>query len=349
MKAWLLDRISSVRDLHLGEVTDPVPAAGEVLVQVSYAALNPADAYLAEGQYPAKPTFPHILGRDGIGKVLGLGDGVSELAVGQKVVLLRSDVGVNRLGTLAEKVTVPAVSVTTVPAGWTEEQAAGATLVYLTAYQALTQWNASDATRPQVVLVTGASGGVGVATIQLAKAMGHTVIGLTRSAEKGKVLQTLAGGGADAVFDPADKLWPKKVREFLNPAVAEPASGGGKKDRGNRRVDIAVDSVGGGLLPEVIETLGMNGRVSVVGRLAGPVPSFNTATLFFRRIRLGGVAVGTYTNEETHAAWAVVLGLMAKTGARPIVDQVFEFGEVQGAFARLAAGPMGKVLVKVGR
>lgn len=345
MKAWLLDRITSIKDLHLADIPDPVPAAGEVLLKVHYAALNPADAYLAEGQYPAKPTFPHILGRDGIGTILQLGAGVDQFTVGQKVVLLRSDVGVNRLGTLADKVTVPAESLTALPTGWSAQQSAGATLVYLTAYQALTQWENFTNTKPQVVLITGASGGVGVASVQLAKAFGHTVIGLTRSAEKGEVLKNLPGGGADAIFDPADKLWPKKLREFLNPSSATPTPG--KKDRGNRRVDLAIDSVGGSLLPEVIETLGMNGRVSLVGRLAGPVPNFNTATLFFRRIRIGGVAIGTYTNDETHAAWQAALALLAKTGAKPLVDHVFDFSNIQAAFARLAAGPMGKVLVAV--
>ncbi|MEI8196206.1 MAG: zinc-binding alcohol dehydrogenase family protein [Phycisphaerae bacterium] len=354
MKAWLLDRISSVKDLHLADIAEPLAGAGEIVIRMAYAALNPADAYLAEGQYPAKPTFPHILGRDGIGTITSLGDGVKGFVPGQKVVLLRSDVGVNRAGTLAEKVAVPADSLAAVPAGWTDQEAAGATLVYLTAYQALTQWELAPggnpghrgARNPQVILVTGASGGVGVASVQLAKALGHTVIGLSRSAEKAQKVLEL---GADAVFDPADKLWPKKLREYLNPSVA---SGDPKTARkaaaGGRRVDLAIDSIGGTLLPEVIETLGMNGKVSVVGRLAGPVPNFNTATLFFRRIRLGGVAIGTYTNAETHAAWQAAVALLAKSNAKPLVDQVFEFAEVQGAFARLAAGPMGKVLVRVG-
>ena len=370
MKAWLLDQISSVQDLHLRHIPEPVPGKGEVVVQLAYAALNPADAYLAQGQYPAKPTFPHILGRDGIGTITALGEGVNGggrgFAAGQKVLLLRSDVGVNRAGTLAEKVAVPADSLTPVPDGWTDQEAAGATLVYLTAYQALTQWNAapdengaprrtvapgespglSSSESPQVVLVTGASGGVGVASVQLAKALGHTVIGLSRSPEKAKKVLEL---GADAVFDPSDKLWPKKLREYLNPTAADDdAKTGRKAAAGGRRVDLAIDSIGGTLLPEVIETLGMNGKVSVVGRLAGPVPNFNTSTLFFRRIRLGGVAIGTYTNAETHAAWQAALALLKKTNAKPLVDQVFEFAQVQAAFDRLAAGPMGKVLVRVG-
>jgi NADPH2:quinone reductase len=92
----------------------------------------------------------------------------------------------------------------------------------------------------------------------------------------------------------------------------------------------------------------MNGRVSVVGRLAGPVPEFNTASLFFRRLRIGGVAVGTYTEQEARANWEAVLRLLEKGGGWPVVDRVFEFGELIGAFERLREGPLGKVLVKVG-
>jgi NADPH:quinone reductase len=91
----------------------------------------------------------------------------------------------------------------------------------------------------------------------------------------------------------------------------------------------------------------MHGRISVVGRLAGPVPSFNTASLFFRRIRIGGVAVGTYSNAETLSAWNSVLQTLSRTGAKPLIDRVFPFAEVPAAFARLAEGPMGKVLARI--
>jgi len=113
-------------------------------------------------------------------------------------------------------------------------------------------------------------------------------------------------------------------------------------------VDLVVDNVGGQLLPQVINTLGDLGRVSLVGRLAGPVPSFNTATLFFRRIRLGGVAVGAWTNAEARAAWQQVLALLARAATRPQVDRVFPFDQLPQAFDRLAQGPMGKVLLDVG-
>lgn len=329
MKAWLLDKLGDGIDkLHIDDVPDPVPASGEVVLSWLFAGLNPADRYLAENQYPAKPPLPHILGRDGIGIVESIGPGVVDIKLGEKLVLVRSEIGVNRPGTFAQKTAVPVESLVKPAPGWTDEQSAGATLVYLTAYQALTQWDEpGHPLPPLLVLITGASGGVGVATVQVAKAMGHTVVGLSRDAEKSKKLLEL---GADAVFDPNQSEWRKQMLRQMN----------------GRRVDLAVDNIGGPLLNQVVESLAFAGRVSCVGRLAGPVPEFNTASLFFRRARLGGVHVGSYTPAESREVWDKVLRLLEETGAKPLVDSVHPFGNLKAAFARLKAGPMGKVLLR---
>jgi NADPH:quinone reductase len=326
MKAWLLDSIGGgIDQLHLAEVPDPKPQAGEVLLDVLYAALNPADRYLAEGQYPARPSLPHILGRDGVGTVRALGPGVSSVKIGDTLTILRGETGVSKPGTFAERACVAADYLVPTPAGWTLEQAACAGLVYITAYQALTQWGDLP---PSIVLITGASGGVGVASTQLARALGHTVIALSRSEEKQAKLREL---GADLCLDPHDSQWRQRVKEFL----------------AGKRVDLAIDNIGGALFNDVLDTLGLWGKVSVVGRLAGPVPNFNTAALFFRRISIGGVAVGSYSNAESRAAWEQVLKLLGKTGATPLIDAVLPFEQLPMAFAKLAGGPMGKVLLAV--
>jgi NADPH:quinone reductase len=321
-----MDDFKGIGGLRLAEVPDPVPQPEEVILQVHYAALNPADRYLAENQYPAKPRLPHILGRDGMGTVVEAGSGVGDVRVGDRRAILRGEVGINQPGTFAQRVAVPAQNLVEIPAGWSEPEAAGATLVYLTAYQALTMWGPLPPSA--TVLVTGASGGVGVAAVQLAAAMGYKVLALSRSAEKSRRLEQV---GATATFNPEDPKWRQAVKTVLAP----------------RRVDLAIDNIGGKLLPEVIDTLGENGRVSVVGRLAGPVPSFNTATLFFRRLRLGGVAVSAWSNAESRAAWQQVVDLLARADARPQVDNVFPFDQLPRAFERLAQGPMGKVLLAV--
>jgi NADPH2:quinone reductase len=330
MRAWLMDSYEGVDKLRLGEAPDPRSGPGEVLLRIRYAALNPADAFLSQGMYPAKPKLPHILGRDGVGDVVALGDGVENLRVGDTVGILRCDAGVETPGTLAELAVIPAASLTPVPRGWSLEETAGAALVFLTAWQALTQW--SDPPAPpaagSVLLITGASGGVGAASVLLGKSMNLVVAALSRSAEKAARLKEL---GADFVFDPADKNLRKNVATALAP----------------RKVDIAVDNVGGELFNQVIAMLGYGGRISVVGRSGGPVPEFNTATLFFRRNRIGGVAVADFTPESAQATWKQMVDRLDGMGKRPVVDKIFPFEDVKGAFARLNQGPMGKVLVRV--
>jgi NADPH2:quinone reductase len=324
MRAWLLDELNGIGGLRLTEVPDPIPGENEVVMRVHYAGLNPADRYLAERQYPAKPALPHILGRDGLGTVEQLGPGVTQVRVGDRRAILRSEVGVNRAGTFAERVAVPVESLVEIPEGWSDTEAAGATLVYLTAYQALTMWGMP--TPGALVLITGASGGVGAACVHLGHAMGCKVIGLSRSEDKSRRLREQ---GAQLTFNPKSPEWRRAAKAAIAP----------------RRVDLAVDNIGGTLLPEVIDLLGDNGKVSLVGRLAGPVPEFNTATLFFRRIRMGGVALTSWSNAETRAAWGELLRLMALTKARPLVDGVLPFADLPKAFDRLAEGPMGKVIV----
>src|SRR5579872_4047464 len=106
MRAWLLDELKGIDHLRQAEVDEPVAKQGEAVLELLFAALNPADRYLAERQYPAKPPLPHILGRDGIGRVIQVGAGVSEVRVGQARAVLRGDVGVSRWGTFAQRVAV---------------------------------------------------------------------------------------------------------------------------------------------------------------------------------------------------------------------------------------------------
>jgi NADPH:quinone reductase len=330
MRAWLMDSVKGVESLQLGEVADPQPGPAQLLLRVRMAALNPADAFLAEGMYPAHPPLPHILGRDGVGDVLAVGSGVDNVRVGETVGILRCDVGVETWGTLAEEVVVPMESVTRVPHGWSLEEMAGAPLVFLTAWQALTQWANPPVPLPagSVLLVTGASGGVGVASVLLGKSMGLNVVALSRSEDKRARLKAL---GADFVFDPVEKNLVKAVKAAISP----------------KQVNLAIDSVGGELFTRVIALLDSGGQISVVGRSGGTVPEFNTASLLFRRIRVGGVSVGEYSAQAAQAVWKEIVSRLDAMGQRPQVDSVVPFEEVKTGFLRLAQGPMGKVLVRV--
>ena len=255
---------------------------------------------------------------------------MDHVKAGQTAGILRCDVGVNVWGTLAEQAVVPAASVAPVPRGWSLEQMAAAPLVFLTAWQALTQWTepAAPPAKSSVLLITGASGGVGHACVLLGKSMGLTVVALSRSTEKAARLKEL---GADFTFDPEDPQLHANVLAAVAP----------------RRIDLVVDNVAGPLFPVVVGMLGYGGRISVVGRSAGPVPEFNTGTLFFKRARIGGVAVGDYTPASAREAWNAIVSRLDSIERRPVIDRVFPFARVREAFARLAAAPLGKVLVRV--
>lgn len=327
MKAWQLEESGSISNLKLvHDAPEPVAGKGEVVLEMLFAALNPADRYLAEGQYPGKVTLPHVLGRDGVGRVIAAADDVKNVPIGSIRAIVRGETGVTRWGTFAERVAVPADSLIEIPPGWSIEQTAGASLVYLTAYQAITQWN--DLPGECVTLITGASGGVGVASTQLSKAMGHRVVVLSRDAIKRHVLSHV---GAEVQLDPSEPAWPVDLVEILN----------------GRKIDLAIDNVGGEGFNKLLGVMNFAGRVSCVGRLAGPVPNFNTASLFFRRLKLGGVAVGTYTRAEAARAWEDVLRLMKSIDARPLIDSIHAFEDLPKAFDRLQAGPLGKVLLRV--
>ena len=325
MQAWLIDSLDGIGQARLTDVSDPTPGEGEVLLRIKLAGLNPADYYLAAGQYPAKPPLPHVLGRDGFGTVDAVGGGVGDVAVGDEMVILRGATGVERFGTFAGKVVVAADQLVPKPSGWTDEEAAGASLVYLTAWQALRQFGEVKA--GETLLVTGASGGVGSACVQLGRAMGLRVVALSRSGEK---RATLEGMGADVTLDPNGPDLGKRIIDAL----------GG-------RVDLAVDNVAGEDFNELLAAMNMNGRISCVGMLAGPVPRFNTAGLFFRRLTIRGVAVGTFETQEAREAWRRIVAMLDDAGVRPPVDEVFAFDRLPDAFSRLKEGPMGKVLLRV--
>jgi len=326
MKTWLLDSQTGLSALRLvDDAPVPEPGKGELLVRTRIAALNPADRYLAEKQYPAKPKFPHVLGRDACGVVESVGEGVTGFSAGDRIVLLRSEVGVNTPGAFADYFVLPAESAAYAPQDWSDAESAAGPLVYLTAHQALTMWGDFPA---GIVLVTGASGGVGLACIHLARSLGHRVIALSRGTKKS---QSLLDQGANLVLDPSEKEFVGKVREYA----------------GKPGIALAVDNIAGAGFNDLLDVMGHGGRISCVGRLAGPVPEVNTGKLFFRRIRVGGVSAGSYTPHEARTTWEEIVAVLGKSGRRPLIDSEWPFEKLIEAFGRLKEGPLGKVVLRV--
>lgn len=325
MRSWQFHEFGGIDSLQLEDLPVPVPGPREVLLKLDHAALNPADRFMLEGKYPRPGPLPFAVGRDGCGTVVQA-DAGSPLQEGARVVILCSDLGVSRTGTLSEYVCVPEVSLAPLPKGWSAAEGAAGPLVFLTAYQAL---RTRGRIKPgETVLVTGASGGVGTAAVVLAKAFGAEVMALSRSAEKRALLQEL---GADSVIDSRMEDWDEEVRTAL--------AGG--------RVDLVVENLGGPYLQKSLELLRFEGRIMLVGLLAGLRSEIVLGHLIHKCARIQGLSVSAYTPEASHVAWQDIVQALAEADQRPLVDTVFPMEAVPQAFRHLEQGPMGKVVIAV--
>lgn len=325
MRAWRFDEPGDIGNLKLAEVEPPEPREGEVLVRVEMAALNPADRYLVQGQYPRAGAPPFTPGRDGCGVVEQAAPN-GRFCKGDRVVLLGGLTGISAQGMLAEYAAVPEAWLAPAPPGWSTAEAAAGPLVLLTAWRALA---ICGRVQPgETVLVTGASGGVGTAAILLAKALEARVVALSRSPEK---RARLAEMGADITLDAAAADLGKQVKAALD---------GG-------RIDLVVENLGGPWLKQAVQWTGLGGRIMVVGLLAGLDAGVPVGLLIHKCLTIEGLSVSAYAPEEARAAWERIAELLHAHGQRPPVDRVFAMEEVQAAFAHMAAGPLGKVVIDI--
>ncbi len=326
MRIWRYHENGSIQNLRLEEAPSPSPGPGEAVIHVTYAALNPADALVVRGLYPRSGPPPMAVGRDGSG-IVGHAPPNGRFKPGDKVVVLRSEVGVTRDGTLADLVAVPERSVAPLPAGWTLQEGAAGPLTLLTAWRAL--FNVGGIKPGMSVLITGASGGVGTAAVMLGHASGVQVIAASRGAEKRQRLHEL---GADFTVDSSSpELMEREVKAALR----------------DGRVDLVVENVAGPYLQASLNVVGACGRIAVIGLLGGARSEVSLGSLIFKRARIEGVQVGGYAPEDTQSAWDSILTTLARTGARPVVDSVFPMEQTLQAFVRMAESPFGKVLVRV--
>ncbi len=324
MRAWRFHEPGNIANLVLEEVDTPPLNIGEALVRLECAALNPADRYLVQGQYPRAGAPPFTPGRDGAGTVVEVGPD-SRFTPGDKVCLLGGGLtGVSLPGTLAEYAPLPEAWLAPIPDAWTFEQAA-TTLTSLTAWRALEICGGLQSN--DTVLVTGASGGVGVAAVFLAKALGARIVALSRSAEKRKNLIAL---GADAAIDTESSTLEKEVR-----AAA-----------GDQPISLVIENLGGPYLEKSVRMVAPEGRIMVIGLLADLTATVTIGLLIHKNIRIQGMSVNNFKAKEAQDAWTKIVDLYNANHHRPPISQVFPFAQVQEAFAHLQAGPMGKVLVR---
>jgi NADPH2:quinone reductase len=325
MRAVFTQPPGGLDSTQLTDVPDPVAGPDDVLVELQAVGLNPADRFQIEGMYPGGPQPPFIPGRDAAGVVVQA-DRAGRYPVGTKVLVLQSSATNLTQGTLCERQRFAAETVAPIPNGWSVEAAAAAPLAYLTAWQALTVHG--DQLQDRVVAVTGASGGVGLAAVQLARGLGATVVAFSRSAEKRKKLQEF---GATHVLAADSADLKRDVKAAL----------------GRSGVDLVVETVGGPWLGTAVHLLAPNGYVAVVGVLAGvdgfiPIPS-----LMFKQCSLHGILVSSASPEAAQEDWARVVEILARSNQRPHIDRCFALADYEAAFHRLAQSPFGKVVVEM--
>ncbi|MBT3553452.1 MAG: zinc-binding alcohol dehydrogenase family protein [Rhodospirillaceae bacterium] len=320
MKSWRFHEFGHISNLKMEEVAIPVPAQDEVLIKMQYAGVNPADKFLIMGLYPGASEPPYAVGRDGCGTVVEAGRD-SKYKEGDQVITPSAPVGINREGTLAEYLTLPDDQVYMLPHWWTPMEGAAGTKVFLTCWQALS--NAANLRAEETVIVSGASGGIGLAGLALAKAMGAKTIALSRGTAK---LEKLLQLGADHALDIGDPDLIPKIR----------ALGG---------ADVILDVVGGDFLAKCIEMANPYGRIGVIGALGGIKCEIDPVPIIFKRLQINGMQVSLYEAAESQAAMNALLKVLEPGKVKILIDKVFPFDQVQEAFEHMRGGPMGKVIV----
>lgn len=235
--------------LKLTTLPDPAPKKGQILVRVRAAGVNFPDTLIIRDLYQMKPPRPFAPGGEIAGDVIALGDGVSDLKVGDRVLALTGH------GGFAEQICVPAASAVRFPDSMPYEDAAGFIFTYGTSYHALKD---RAALRPgQTLLVLGAAGGVGSAAVELGKAMGARVIAAVSSQDKADFCRDL---GADEAL-----VYPREMDRDAQKALSAEI----KKLAGGEGVDVVYDAVGGDYAEPALRAMAWKGRYLVVGFPAG--------------------------------------------------------------------------------
>lgn len=288
MLALVLHEHGPIENLGLEEFAEPQPGPGQVLVDVYSASVNFPDLLVIEGTYQVLPPTPFVPGKDLAGIVAAVGTGVTALKTGDRVMAQVEH------GAYAERAVVRAANCHALPPGMSYTEAAAMGLVYLTAHLALVE---RAGLRPgEVVLVTGAAGGVGLAAVQIAKALGAVVVAAVSSEEQAALAR--ASGADHVVFTEVPDLR-ENLRQQIFAAVGE------------RGVDIAIDPVGGDVFDASLRAIAWCGRFVIVGFAAGRIPEVKAGYVLVKNISLIGLQASDYRDREPEKVQRVQRELFA--------------------------------------
>ena len=318
MKAILVHEFGSPEVMKLEEIPTPKPASGQVLVRLNAAGVNPADTYMRSGNYPIKPPLPYTPGSDGAGVIESVGADVLNVSAGDRVYVART-----LTGTYAEYALALQTQVHALPQRVSFAQGAGVYVPYGTAYRALHQ--IAEARAGETVLVHGASGGVGIACVQMARAMGMNVIG-TAGTSRG--LELVRREGAHHAFDHGAPGYTDQIMKATS----------------GRGVDVILEMLANVNLAADLKLLATYGRVVVIGS-RGDVTitprDLMARTASVRAFVLWNVPADA--EAELHAG--VIAGLENGT-LRPVVGKELPLGEAPQAHKQvLESGAFGKIVL----
>ena len=291
--------------LRFNEVTDPVPAAGEVLIRIEACGVNFIDTYFREGRYPAK--LPYTLGQEAAGVVVGVGDGVADFKAGDRVAWC----GVP--GTYATLAVAPAARLVKIPDGVTTQQAAAVLLQGMTAHYLL--HSTFPVLAEETILVHAGAGGTGLLVIQLAKRLGAKVITTVSTEEKASLAR---GAGADEVILYTREDLVKRVKEITN-GVGLP---------------VVYDSVGKSTFELSLQCLKPRGMLVLFGGASGAVPPFDLirlstmGSLYVTRPTLKDYVA---TREDLLSRAADIFGLVAEGGLKVRVAHTYRLEDAAQA------------------
>lgn len=275
MKAVIASKLGAIEDLSVGDLPDPTPGPGEVLVDVVAAGVNYPDLLVVGGRYQNRPPLPFIPGKEAAGRVLAVGPGVTSCQVGDRVLAFVE------YGAYCQKLVTPATSCFVVPDEMSLVDAAAFGLTYQTAYFALVQ--RANMKTGETVLVTGAAGGVGLACVQLARALGGCVMACVSSSEKAEVVKA---AGADHVID----LSRGNLRDLIREEVRALTNGNG--------ADVVCEVVGGEIFDGALRAVAWSGRLVVLGFAGGQIPSLSANYVLLKNISVTGLHWSDYRDQH---------------------------------------------------
>jgi NADPH:quinone reductase len=318
MKAIQVHQFGGPEVLALHEIPAPKPGRGEVLVRVRAAGVNPYDTYMRNGSYPIKPPLPYTPGSDAAGTIESIGEGVSKVKPGDHVYTAKTVTGAYAEFALALESQVYAL-----PEKISFAQGAGLWVPYGTAFTAL--HHHADARAGETLLVHGASGGVGIAAVQFARAQGLTVIG-TAGTQRGLAL--IKKEGAHHAFDHSKSGYTEEILKVT----------------GGKGLDVILEMLANVNLAADLKLLAARGRIIVIGN-RGEI-TINPRELMSRRASVRGFTLWAATDPESAEIHAAIAAGLENATLRPIVGKELPLRDAPQAHQDIMApGAFGKIVL----